>query len=212
MEILFAQGAGGLGDVDAIMKMIMAYMVVVLILGVIINALIIVSFWMIFAKAGEPGWASIVPIYNYIVMLKIAGKPTWWILLFLCPPVGIIANIIVLVGLAKNFGQSTGFALGLIFLWPIFLPMLAFGSSRYEPVDEEGRPMKRRRSRDDDDDDDEDDRPRRRSRDDDDDDDDRPSAAVGATDKRTALNPRGSEYLALGPGDCQVTARSGSGR
>ena len=43
--------------------------------------LMIVSLWKVFTKAGQPGWACIVPIYNVIVLLKIAGKPLWWILL-----------------------------------------------------------------------------------------------------------------------------------
>jgi hypothetical protein len=91
----------------------------------------IASVWKVFAKAGQPGWAAIVPIYNFIVMLKVAGKPLWWILLFLIPFVNIIALILVTVALAKKFGKGTGFAIGLIVLGFIFFPILGFGDAKY---------------------------------------------------------------------------------
>lgn len=93
--------------------------------------LIIASLWKLFTKAGQPGWAAIVPIYNTIVMLEIAGKPTWWLLLFLIPFVNIVVEIMVLVGLAEKFGKSGGYVLGMLFLPFIFFPMLAFGSAEY---------------------------------------------------------------------------------
>ena len=58
--------------------------------------LVIASIWKIFTKAGKPGWASIVPIYNTIVLLEIVGKPTWWIILLLIPFVNIIVLLIVI--------------------------------------------------------------------------------------------------------------------
>ena len=96
--------------------------------------LIVASMWKVFEKAGEPGWAAIIPLYNLIVLLKIAGKPAWWFLLFLIPVVNLIVAIIVTISLAKNFGKGAGFGLGLIFLAPIFYPMLAWGDSRYQPT------------------------------------------------------------------------------
>ena len=84
----------------------------------------------VFDKAGEPGWAAIVPIYNFIVMLRIAGKPGWWILLMLIPGVNLIIMIIAMIALAARFGKGTGFGLGLAFLPPIFLPMLAWGDAQ----------------------------------------------------------------------------------
>ena len=95
-------------------------------------ALMIASMWKIFAKAGQPGWASIVPIYNAIVMLKIAGKPAWWVILMLIPFVNFIVAIIATIGLARAFGKGTGFALGMVFLGFIFMPILAFGDSEYQ--------------------------------------------------------------------------------
>ena len=96
---------------------------------------LITSFWKAFEKAGKPGWAAIVPIYNIIVMLEIAGKPTWWIILFLIPIVNIVAAIIVNIEIAKKFGQGTGFGIGMIFLPFIFWPILGFGSSVFEGGD-----------------------------------------------------------------------------
>ena len=93
--------------------------------------LVIAGIWKVFTKAGKPGWASIVPIYNMIVLLEIAGKPTWWILLYFIPFVNIIIGIIVTIEVARQFGQGIGFTLGLIFLPFIFFPILGFGGARY---------------------------------------------------------------------------------
>lgn len=95
--------------------------------------LMIISAWKIFTKAGKPGWAAIVPIYNMIVMLEIACKPIWWFILLLIPLVNIIVIIIVLIELAKRFGKGVGFAIGMLILPFIFYPMLAFGDSKYTP-------------------------------------------------------------------------------
>ncbi|HYU29316.1 MAG TPA: DUF5684 domain-containing protein [Gemmatimonadales bacterium] len=91
----------------------------------------IASIWRVFTKAGQPGWAAIIPIYNGIVMLQIAGKPIWWILLYLIPLVNIVISVIVTHNLSKNFGHGVGFTLGLIFLSGIFFPILAWGDSEY---------------------------------------------------------------------------------
>ena len=97
--------------------------------------LMIASVWKIFTKAGRPGWASIVPIYNFIVMLQIAGKPLWFIVLFFIPFANIVAMILVYIGLARVFGKGGGFAAGMIFLPFIFFPMLAFSDATYtQPV------------------------------------------------------------------------------
>ncbi|HEX7679841.1 MAG TPA: DUF5684 domain-containing protein [Thermoanaerobaculia bacterium] len=95
--------------------------------------ILIISLWKIFTKAGKPGWAAIVPIYNVIVMLEIACKPIWWFILMLIPLVNIIVIIIVLIELAKRFGKGVGFAIGMLILPFIFYPMLAFGDSKYTP-------------------------------------------------------------------------------
>jgi Family of unknown function (DUF5684) len=100
-----------------------AFSLVMLAVGLVIIA----SFWKLFTKAGEPGWASLVPIYNMIVLLKISSMPWWWVLL------ACIAQFIIPFKLAANFGKGVGFAVGLLLLPFIFFPMLAFGSAQYRP-------------------------------------------------------------------------------
>lgn len=94
--------------------------------------LMLASMWRIFTKAGKPGWASIVPIYNAYVLLQIAGKPGWWLILMFLPLVNIVIMILALVGLANSFGKGGGFVAGMIFLPVIFYPMLAFGDAQYQ--------------------------------------------------------------------------------
>lgn len=93
--------------------------------------LMIASMWKIFDKAGQPGWAAIIPIYNVIVLLQIVGRPVWWFILMLIPIVGFIIGILVVLDLAKSFGQGAGFAIGLLLLPFIFGPILAFGDASY---------------------------------------------------------------------------------
>lgn len=93
--------------------------------------LILASFWVVFTKAGQPGWAAIIPIYNLYVLLKIAGRPGWWLLLFFIPLVSIIVSLLLALDVAKAFGRGAGFGIGLFFLSFIFYPILAFGDSVY---------------------------------------------------------------------------------
>ena len=95
------------------------------------TVIVIASLWKVFAKAGKPGWAAIVPIYSGVVLLKIAGKPVWWLILFFIPIVNIVVVFIVYISLAKNFGKGAGFAVGLVLLSFIFFPILGFGTARY---------------------------------------------------------------------------------
>jgi hypothetical protein len=102
----------------------------------------IASLWMVFVKADEPGWAAIIPIYNYIVLLKVVGRPIWWIILLLIPIVNIIVWIFIVIDLAKSFSMGTGFAVGLFFLPFIFIPILGFGQADYAgAAGPEGRMM-----------------------------------------------------------------------
>ena len=99
-----------------------------------IIVVMVAAMWKVFEKAGEPGWAAIVPLYNLIVLLRIAGKPAWWFLLMLIPFVNFFVLIAVVVSIARNFGKGIGFAIGLLLLAPIFYPMLAWGDAQYHPV------------------------------------------------------------------------------
>ena len=102
-----------------------------LLINLIIIALMIAGMWKVFTKAGKPGWAAIIPIYNLIVLLEIAGKPLWWIVLFLVPLLNIVMIIIVAIALSERFGKGAGFGVGLAFLPFIFYPILGFGDARY---------------------------------------------------------------------------------
>lgn len=92
---------------------------------------VVIGMWKVFTKAGKPGWAILIPIYNTIVMIQIAKRPIWWILLLFIPIVHIIVGIIIIIDIAKAFGKGTGFVLGLLFLPFIFYPILGFGDSKY---------------------------------------------------------------------------------
>ena len=105
--------------------------VIGMIIGLAFTILMIVACWKVFVKAGRPGWAVLIPIYNTYVFLKIAGKPGWWLIWFFIPVVNLIVAIIATVAFAQNFGKGIGFAVGLILLPIIFIPILAFGKAQY---------------------------------------------------------------------------------
>ena len=102
-----------------------------LLIELAVIVLVVVAMWKVYEKAGKPGWAAIIPIYNIWVLLEIAGKPGWWLILFFIPLVNLIIAIITLVALAAKFGKGVGFAIGLIFLPFIFYPILGFGDAQY---------------------------------------------------------------------------------
>ena len=104
----------------------------ILSLGILV--LFIAGMWKTFTKAGKPGWAIFVPIYNAIVVLQIARRPTWWLLLMLIPVVNFVIALIVIVDIAKAFGKGVGFGLGLAFLGFVFYPILGFSDAEYLPV------------------------------------------------------------------------------
>jgi hypothetical protein len=94
--------------------------------------LYLIAYWAIFTKAGQPGWASLIPIYNAFMLLKIVGRPWWWLLLLLVPFINFVVGIILAIDLAKSFGRSTLFGVVMLFfLSAIGVLILAFGSSRY---------------------------------------------------------------------------------
>lgn len=129
------------GSTAALLAIVGAYFVVLIVVAIVY----IVSMWKIFTKAGKPGWAAIIPIYDLIVLLEVVGRPTWWIALYIAgfilaiiPVIGFLAviglavlGIIIAIDLAKSFGRGSGFGIGLAFLGIIFYPMLAFGSAKY---------------------------------------------------------------------------------
>lgn len=124
------------GSSNAVAGILAGFGIVTWIVTMVLAILTIVSMWKIFKKAGKPGWAAIIPIYNVIVLFQISGLNPWLILLFIVPFVNFIAipvlMILLYVKLAKAFGKSGGFAVGLIFLNVIFMPILAFSDTKYQ--------------------------------------------------------------------------------
>lgn len=110
------------------------------IVAMIIGVLSIVAMWKLFTKAGKPGWASIIPIYNVVVMFQIVGINPWLIILMFVPIVNFFAILVLAImmcsRLAKAFGKSTGFAIGLFFLNTIFILILGLGDSKYNGIPE----------------------------------------------------------------------------
>lgn len=100
----------------------------------IVGIFVLVCLWKIFQKAGEPGWAAIVPFYNTYVLFKITYGNGWKFLLLLIPIANIYFSIVAYIKLAKAFGKSAGFGVGLLLLCPIFMGLLAFGDAQYVGV------------------------------------------------------------------------------
>lgn len=96
---------------------------------------IILGMWKAFQKAGRNGWECIIPVYNYMVMAEIGGKPNWWGLLCLIPYVNIVFYIWILSMISVKFNKGTGFTFGLLFLPFIFWPILGYGNVMYEGID-----------------------------------------------------------------------------
>lgn len=115
--------AGGIAAWGTLLVLFLVWLAAILV--------VVAGMWKVFTKAGKPGWACLIPIYNALLLLEIAGRPGWWFLLFLVPLLNIVIAFVMCIDLAKSFGQSTGFGIGLALLSPIFFCILGFGSSRY---------------------------------------------------------------------------------
>ena len=102
-----------------------------LVVQLIVAVMTIMVMWSLYERAGQPGWASLVPIYNLIILLKIAGRPVWWMLLMFIPIINLGVYFMICMDLAAAFNKSIGFAAGLFFLGFIFFPILAFGEADY---------------------------------------------------------------------------------
>jgi hypothetical protein len=122
MVMLAQSNSSGGGMIAMLMLLIQVAFVVGAIAGL----------WKVFAKAGQPGWAAIVPLYNIYIWTKIVGRPWWFLLLFLIPFINLLAAIVMCWDLARSFGKSALFTVGLVLLSPVFLIMLGFGKDQYK--------------------------------------------------------------------------------
>ena len=125
-------------DLNDFMAVIAGYLIFILLIA--IYAVIVL--WKIFTKAGQPGWAVLVPFYNLYVYTQVVQRPSWWMVLYFASIVPIVGPLTVLVisildnlRMAKVFGKSSGFGVGLIFLGIIFQSILAFGDAKYIRLD-----------------------------------------------------------------------------
>ena len=122
-----------------------ALLVVWTLFAIAIYVVTVIGLWKMFVKAGKPGWAAIIPFYNWWVWVEIIGRPTWWFwalvasaLLSWIPILGWILSVAVFVlyllgclDMAKCFGKGGGFGIGLWLLPFVFAPILGFGDAQY---------------------------------------------------------------------------------
>jgi len=125
MEWMEPNSCGGLFPLG------ICFLLPLIIVGFWICIIELIGLWFLFVKAGEPGWAAIIPVYNYLIAIKIAGKQWWFLLLMLIPVVNLVIYIMILHGLSKNFGKGAWFTVGLFFFRFIFIPILGFGKAQY---------------------------------------------------------------------------------
>jgi len=104
----------------------------ILLVQLAILVVFVAGMWKVFEKAGEPGWAAIIPIYNIYVMIKISGNAWWWLILMLIPLINAIAFAKINIDVADKFGQGLLFGLGLWILGFVFWPVLGFGDYQYQ--------------------------------------------------------------------------------
>lgn len=94
--------------------------------------IMIAALWKVFEKAGQPGWAAIIPIYNSYIMLQIVGREIWWLVFLFIPGLNFIWAVVISLDIAKSFGKEIVWGLGLIILPFIFYPLLGFGDAQYQ--------------------------------------------------------------------------------
>ncbi len=129
-ESYYAEDLNSSSYIETIYKFMMMYSVILMVVGIVV----LVAMYKLFKKCGKPGWAAIIPIYNMWVLLQIGDLPGW---LSLIPGVNVICVLIAYANIGKKFNKSTAFILGLIFLTPIFLCILAFEKDKVNEVSNE---------------------------------------------------------------------------
>ena len=133
---ILAQASGN--QEAAIAAGVMAFLAAFAMAFIVIGIVCLIGMWKVLEKAGQPGWAVLIPIYNVIVLLRVAGLAWYWVfapLVAIIPILGWIAYIVWIVWvhhrISTRFGQGVGFTIGLTLLGPIFWLILGFGSAKY---------------------------------------------------------------------------------
>ena len=106
----------------------------IMLMTIAVSLLTVIGQWKVFEKAGKPGWAALIPIYNYIIMMEIAELPTWYIVLYFIPFANIYVQVITYLEIVKRFGEGPGFAIGMLFFPYIFWLILGGKSYKYQKV------------------------------------------------------------------------------
>jgi len=124
---------------DILMTLLAGLITAYLVIVIPIVLIAIVAIWRIFTKAGQPGWAVLIPFYNLYIYSQVVKRPGWWMLLYFASIIPVVGSLAVLfvsiidsLRLAKLFGKSSGFGVGIILLGVVFLPILAFGDADYD--------------------------------------------------------------------------------
>ena len=105
--------------------------VIGVLIGLSIAIVMLVGMWKTFTKAGKPGWACIIPFYNIIVLLQIAGQPVWLIIGFFIPFINFLTSIWIMHNISKRFGGGIGLTVLLVF--SIGWLIIGFGDAKYNP-------------------------------------------------------------------------------
>ena len=127
---------------DALISMLIAggsilyfiFLIVYCVVMIALSVVLLIAMWKLFVKAGQPGWASLIPGYNFWVVCDIAfnNNIMWFIFMFI-PFLNIVAMFVSMYAIAKTFNKGTGFAILSIFFYVITIPILAFGKAEYDP-------------------------------------------------------------------------------
>jgi hypothetical protein len=140
LTTILAQASGNNDEaaLGALLALIAGFGMILVAACVVVGIISLIGMWKVFAKAGQPGWAVLIPVYNIIVLLRVAGLPWYWVftpLILIIPFLGAIAYLAWIVWvhhrISTRFGQGVGFTIGLTLLGPIFWLILGFGSSKY---------------------------------------------------------------------------------
>ncbi|MBC7764658.1 hypothetical protein H7Y29_02995 [Microbacteriaceae bacterium] len=113
-----------------IVGFLFSIVMVLALIGIIV--LLVTAMWKLYAKAGKPGWTSIVPFYNTYIMVELAGRPVWWFaVILLVPFVGTVLSLIVIIDFVKAYGKSTGYGVLSWFFPYITFPIMAFDKNTH---------------------------------------------------------------------------------
>ncbi|MCR4645383.1 MAG: DUF5684 domain-containing protein [Oscillospiraceae bacterium] len=121
----------GSGGEEVAMAAMAGFYVVYMVICIAVGVVGIIAYWKIFDKANKPGWHALIPFLNMYTLFDVIYGSGWKFLLMFVPGLNTVLAFFMIYRLGKAFNKSTGFIVGMIFLTPIFLLMLAFGKDRY---------------------------------------------------------------------------------